>query len=216
MKESLSKFISQKDFPCVMAKSLLRKGNLTSFYVKELLSPETEKVILKRMYDFIEKFRDDTKVLSSFIISLGPESKVSFKEFEGMFWRFLSDLYELDKENYGHDPRVSSNPKNGDFSYSIMEEAFFILALHPHSPRLSRRFKSPTIVFNPHQQFENLRKNGIFSRIRSLIRKKDEELQGAANPMLGDFGEKSEVFQYLGITYPDNAQVPLKVRPPCK
>jgi FPC/CPF motif-containing protein YcgG len=104
---------------------------------------------------------------------------------------------------------VSSNPNSKNFSFSIMEEAFFILALHPDSPRLARRFPKPMIVFNPHQQFENLRSVGMYARVRDIIRKKDKLLQGFINPMLNDFGEKSEVFQYTGRMYDKNQPSPL-------
>ena len=76
-----------------------------------------------------------------------------------------------------------------------------MLSLHPDSPRWSRRFKHPAIVFNPHQQFENLRRKGLFTKIRNLIRKRDQELQGFTNPMLNDFGDKSEIYQYIGKLY---------------
>src|SRR5690606_15369143 len=157
MKELLSQFIFQKDFPCIMAKSLFKNGHVAIYSARDLLSPVTQNFILEEMYQFIEKFRAAPEKLSSFMIALDLKG-LSFQEFEKIFWKFLSDLYLMDKANYGHDPRVSSNPDDGDFSFSIKEESFFILGLHPKSPRKSRRFSIPTIVFNPHEQFERLRR----------------------------------------------------------
>lgn len=211
MKEILSRFIFQTDFPCIMAKSLFKKGNVQTYSIKDPLHPKTQKFVLERMYGFIEEFRRAPEKLSSFIVGL-EVGKLSFPEFEKIFWKFLSDIYLLDKELYSHDSRVSADPYEGNFSFSIKEESFFILGLHPESPRKSRRFSIPTIVFNPHEQFERLRKEGVFKKIRTLIRRKDEELQGEKNPMLSDFGGRSEVFQYLGVTYPSGTEVPLKVR----
>lgn len=107
----------------------------------------------------------------------------------------------MDKEKYEHDPRVSSQIASPDFSFSMKSEAFFILALHPQSPRLARRLPIPAIVFNPHQQFETLRKKGVFNKVRNFIRNRDKALQGFINPMLSDFGEKSEIYQYTGRVY---------------
>lgn len=211
MKELLTHFILKTDFPCIMAKSLLKTGNIETYSVDEPFLPGTQRFILKKMYRFIEEFRASPGKLCSFIVGFNL-GEISFGEFERVFWRFLSELYLIDKEVYAHDPRVSSNPYEGDFSFSLKEESFFILGLHPESPRISRRFSIPSIVFNPHEQFENLRRKGIFKKIRNLIRTKDELLQGEKNPMLSDFGGRSEVFQYLGVVYPDGAQVPLKVR----
>ena len=51
---------------------------------------------------------------------------------------------------------------------------------------------------NPHAQFERLRAEGRFARLRALIRARDIVLQGSSNPSLADFGERSEARQYSG------------------
>jgi hypothetical protein len=56
-----------------------------------------------------------------------------------------------------------------------------------------------------------MRKNGIFNKVRTMIRMKDKILQGTINPMLQDFGERSEVFQYLGKIYLPNDPIPLHI-----
>jgi FPC/CPF motif-containing protein YcgG len=70
--------------------------------------------------------------------------------------------------------------------------------MHPASSRLSRRFHWPTLVFNPRAQFERLRAEGKFERLRALVRERDVALQGTLNPNLADFGERSEARQYSG------------------
>jgi FPC/CPF motif-containing protein YcgG len=206
MKNELIKFITSKNFPCVMAKAVAAKGMMSLNEVKDLNHPDEVKNLLEKFYAFIEDYRKYPDRLSSFIICL--ENKMAFEEFEKVFWNFLRQLNQLDKSTYNHDSRVASDPNSENFSFSLKEEAFFILALHPESPRFSRRFSRPTIVFNPHQQFENLRKAGIFKRVRDIIRKRDKILQGFINPMLKDFGEKSEMYQYTGRQYSDHDQLP--------
>lgn len=193
MEASVRKFIEQSSFPCIMAKSLLRHGML------KVHSHVNIRNTLKNIYEFIDHYRNQPDRLSSFILCF--DQKINFADFEKQFWMILRSLNEMDKELYKHDERVSSDIHSPEFSFSLKSEAFFILLLHPESPRWARRFSYPAIVFNPHQQFEKLRKNGIFTRIRNLIRLRDISLQGYVNPMLSDFGQRSEIYQYTGKTY---------------
>ena len=186
-------FIQHSQFPCVMAKAVLTKGMLT---VHDYQSVEDT---LEAMYSFIDRYRERPSRLSSFILTF--DEIISFEEFEKKFWKLIKSLHLLDKKNYEHDPRVSNQTDSPDFSFSMKSEAFFILALHPDSPRFARRLPIPAIVFNPHQQFETLRKNGVFNKVRNFIRNRDKALQGFINPMLSDFGEKSELYQYTGRVY---------------
>jgi FPC/CPF motif-containing protein YcgG len=77
-------------------------------------------------------------------------------------------------------------------------QAFFVVGLSPQGERWARRFPWPTLVFNAHEQFEQLRRSGQFSRIRERIRERDVELEGEANPNLADFGNHTEARQYSG------------------
>lgn len=206
MDRFLSDFILNSRFPCIMAKSVLKKGFIS---YHKLQSMDEDKEYLDLAYQFIDEFRTHPDRLSSFIVSFTDERLQDFQFFEQEFWKFLKKLKFTDEQHYSHDPRVDSHPDSGNFSFSLKSEAFFILALHPDSPRFARRFSMPTIVFNPHVQFEKLKQKGIFKGIQKVIRKRDELLQDK-NPMLADFGEKSEVFQYLGKIYKPDSLNPLE------
>lgn len=54
------------------------------------------------------------------------------------------------------------------------------------------------LVFNLHRQFDALRSAGRYERMKAVIRQRDTALQGSANPMLDDFGTRSEARQYAG------------------
>jgi uncharacterized protein len=206
---SLRDFIGLPDFPCVMAKAVANQGFLIT---KSVMEPLREvDFILTQLYSFIDEFRSQPQRLSSFILVLKEPRLKSFEAFEKAFWPLIKTIHSLDKQLYPHDPRVGTNPDDDKFSFSLKSEAFFILTLHPQSPRWARRFKFPAIVFNPHVQFERLRSRGIFKKVRNLIRYRDKLLQGSINPMLNDFGEKSEVFQYLGKVYGPQDSNPLLV-----
>lgn len=195
-----------------MAKKVICNGSLTLIEVDDLTHPENVEYSLQQIYHQVERFRQTPSSLRSLVIATKNSQYQDFNSFEQVFWNFLEALHLLDKKSYQHDKRVSSDPNSPHFSYSLKEEAFFILALHPQSPRLARRFSTPSLVFNIHQQFELLRAKGVFAKIRDAIRKRDKSLQGSINPMLKDFGEKSEVFQYLGKTYEECDPCPFRIR----
>jgi FPC/CPF motif-containing protein YcgG len=208
MEELLSQFVLDKTFPCVMAKSVIKTGQVQVMRVKN--APEATHDVLEQFYSFIDDYRANPKNLRSFVLVLDDEKTLDFEHYENVFWEFLSRLSILDKKQFPHDARVSDDPQHPNFSYSIKSEAFFILGLHPKSPRFARRFVKPAIVFNLHQQFEQMRTKGVFIQVRNLIRLKDKILQGSINPMLKDFGESSEIFQYLGKVYQSSLELNLQ------
>jgi len=81
---------------------------------------------------------------------------------------------------------------------SFGEEAFFIVGLHPRASRPARRFERPVLVFNLHDQFEQLREQGRYERMRAKIIERDVALAGSPNPMLARHGTISEARQYSG------------------
>jgi FPC/CPF motif-containing protein YcgG len=62
----------------------------------------------------------------------------------------------------------------------------------------ARRFPNPTLVFNLHDQFERLREEGRYEKMREKILTRDKEIAGDINPMLARHGEASEARQYSG------------------
>jgi FPC/CPF motif-containing protein YcgG len=130
-----------------------------------------------------------------------------------MLWSRLNALAEWDRKNFRHDKRVDSDPSSTRFSFSLKEEAFFIIGLNPASSRRSRRFKYPSIVFNPHEEFERLKRAGRYESMKKVVRRRDELYSGSVNPMLKDFGEAPEVFQYSGKKYNQTWKCPLHHKP---
>lgn len=183
-----------------MAKAVAKTGRLSLTSANE---KTTTTETLGIIYTFIKHYRENSKKLSSLIIELDYKGLESFSSTENCFWNFIKKLSDADKAHFEHDPRVSNDSWSNYYSYSLMEEAFFLLLLHPKSPRLARRYYKAAIVFNLHDQFEALRKNEKFFRIRDLIRNRDQLLQGEDNPMLDDYGKGSEVYQYTGRHYHD-------------
>jgi hypothetical protein len=114
-------------------------------------------------------------------------------------WERLQSLADKDAwKGLDYDPRVCPDPDSPHFSLSFGEEGFFVVGLHPRASRPARRFARPTLVFNLHDQFERLRSDGRYDRMRASILSRDAALAGSVNPMLAHHGETSEAAQYSG------------------
>lgn len=200
--QNLTDKIKEAAFPCIMAKAVMNQGVCHNVQLSSNQVPELAQAMFNELSGFVDSYRANKERLHSCILSFPHDEFQSFEKFESTFWSLLSELRSIDGQHHPYDSRVSSNPDDGNFSFSVKEEAFFILLLHPNSPRKARQFPVPSIVFNPHQQFEDLRAKGTFERVRTTIRQRDERYQGSVNPMLMDFGsEVSEIYQYTGLDY---------------
>ena len=80
--------------------------------------------------------------------------------------------------------------------------------MHPNSSRKARKSPKPTLVFNLHSQFEKLREMGVYDQVRDRIRNRDLQKNGSINPMMMDFGKRSEAAQYSGREVNNNWECP--------
>lgn len=204
-------FVSQKEFPCVAAKAALSKQQINCFVAPHMACPDSDLSILNFLYSFVDKYRESGEMYHSAAVIFEQPVALTEKLFDTFLWQRLQALYDIDSRQYGYDERVSSDPFSSSFSFSLKEEAFFVVGLHPASSRPTRQFQYPTLVFNPHLQFEQLRGTLKYGNLKSVIRKRDIKYSGSINPMLEDFGESSEVFQYSGLKYDNLWQCPLKI-----
>jgi len=161
-------------------------------------TPGDDEQILTFIYQFVDSYRCSNESFHSAAVIFGNPKSASESEFEDMLWYRLNSFVELDRKKYSHDKRVDSDPTSHLFSFSLKEEAFFIIGLHPSSSREARRFAYPAIVFNPHEEFERLKRTGRYEPMKKVVRRRDEVYLGSFNPMLKDFGEAPDVFQYSG------------------
>ena len=202
-------FLSNKAFPCVAAKDAMAKGNIKLFVADNIGCPKDDKSILDFMYSFTAFYRKSIKGFYSAAIIFKQPEILSEEMFDVLLWKRLAALRSLDALQYRHDSRVAANPTDSNFSFSMMEEAFFIVGLNPMSSRPARRFKYATLVFNPHAQFETIKKDARYEKMKTIVRKRDVSFSGSVNPMLTDFGEASEVYQYSGKNYDSQWKCPL-------
>lgn len=204
-------FISDKNYPCVAARAALSRGNVPCLVAADMHNADQDERIFSFIQDFVAEFRQQEGVLySAAVIFKGPEN-ITEQSFEKYFWRRLQALATLDAKHFDYDARVSADPSHPNFSFSLAEEAFFIIGLHPSSSRHSRRFRYPAIIFNPHIQFDRLRTAGQYEKMKNIVRKRDKRYSGSINPMLHDFGQASEAMQYTGNQYDKQWTCPLHI-----
>ena len=204
-------FLEAKDFPCIAAKAAHDRNLIKCMVAGDMACAKDDTIILNFLYDFTDAYRSSNEFYHSAAI-IFTDPQISNEEmFDALLWRRLQALQILDAENYGYDNRVEADPASAKFSFSIKEEAFYIIGLHAASSRQARRFIHPTLVFNPHAQFEQLRASSKYDAMKNTVRKRDIAFSGSVNPMLQDFGESSEVFQYSGRKYVDSWKCPLKI-----
>ena len=207
--ESYLSYIEHEEFPCIAAKAALAKQQIKCFVAFHMACPNDDKNILNFLYTFIEEYRASPNLFhSAAIIFKGPmfDTEIAFDNY---LWKRLQALTNLDAKNYKYDDRVDNDPNSPSFSFSLKEEAFFIIGLHPNNNRHARVFDFPTLVFNPHKQFEQLRETARLEKMKKIVRQRDLVTSGSVNPMLEDYGESSEVFQYSGRKYDEKWHCPL-------
>lgn len=201
---SLAAMIAHRDFPCLGARSVFRQDRATIRVYDRLASPDATTALLADLRSFATTV-DPASGFASFIAVFRGPTVAGEREFERLLWTQLRLLHGADDTDWNAE--VSDDPTDEHFAFSVAGTAFFVVGLHPQASRDARRTASPTLVFNLHQQFEELRESGRFARMRDLIRERDLHLQGSINPMVSDHGSSSEARQYSG-RHVDDAWLP--------
>ncbi len=209
----LRRFIAEPAFPCVGAKSALARGQLAIVVARDIASAWDDLRIYPLLLDFVDSYRLEPTLFRSFAVVFEGPHGLSETAFEHHLWNRVQSLSDKDAwQGKPYDRRVSPDPHDTDFSLSFGGEAFFIVGLHPAASRPARRFQAPTMVFNLHDQFETLRQQGAYERLRSSILSRDVALAGSVNPMLARYGESSEARQYSGREVGADWQCPFRPR----
>jgi FPC/CPF motif-containing protein YcgG len=203
--DAVESMVLHPDYPCLGARSVFNRDRATVVVLEQLASDVSTQALLRALTDFGRE--TDRAAGFASLVAVFRAAQISDEaEFERLLWRQLELLHEADSQPW--DPQVSDDPDNPHFAFSVAGTAFFVVGLHPRSSRIARRTPLPTLVFNLHEQFEELRASDRFDRMRDTIRRRDEELQGSLNPMVADHGRSSEARQYSGRSVPDDWEAP--------
>lgn len=195
-------FIDQDHFPCVGAKAALARSAIQISEFGVLGDAATDGELLGGLSAFASMVEagdyPDATVHSFAALFHGPLGAGELR-FEQLLWDQLWRLHRLDRRSGTRSARdVSSDTESAHFSLSIASHPFFIIGLHPGASRIARRFCHPTLVFNSHRQFQQLRIDGRYQKMQEATRERDLALQGSLNPNLADFGAAPEAKQYSG------------------
>ena len=203
-------FITDRGFPCVGAKSALGKDQLTHLVLDDMRTGLEDQTLLRAFYRFVDRYRADRTLFTSFAVSWRGPVGLSEEAFEDLLWERLGALHRLDEAEHDWDERVDADPDSPHFSFSLRGEAFFVVGLHDGASRQARRFAYPTLVFNLHDQFETLRAQGRYEKLHETIMQRDAALQGEPNPMLAQHGEAPPARQYSGRKVEEDWQCPFR------
>lgn len=194
-----SALVSPRDYPCLGARSVLHRQRATVHGYQGLGSDASTAAILRDLTGFGESV-DLSGGFASFVAVFLGGGRYDEPTFEKLLWRQLQAIRDLDTAD--PDPAVSDDPRDPHFAFSAGGRAYFVIGMHPGASRPARRSATPMVVFNLHEQFETLRQEGRFERMRDMIRQRDAAANGSVNPMVADHGDGSEARQYSGRLLP--------------
>ena len=195
-------FVDDPAFSCVGAKAALARGAIETHRFGRLGDRGNDAPLLDALARFGTRIDagagDATTVRSCVALFDGPQD-TGERRFEAMLWSQLQRLHDLDvRRGRAWAAGVSRDPDDPRFSLSLAGHPYFVIGLHPGASRRARRFAWPALVFNSHRQFDCLRADGRYAKMRAATRARDLALQGSLNPNLADFGSAPETRQYSG------------------
>lgn len=194
--------IESPAFPCVGAKAALKKESYRFGAYGKITDKDSFHGLCHDLSYFAQEQKEMHGDFTTFIACFDQPNDVfqDALDFEDQTWQMLGKLHDVDTSHYDYDVLASANPSDDHFAFSFAGTAYFVAALSPVSPRLSRRFVTPAYVFNAHYQFEAMKKKGKFEKLRDVIRHNDAALEGhKPNDIAADFGDVSEAIQYCGV-----------------
>jgi uncharacterized protein len=195
--QAFEALVAAQDFPCLGAKASQARHGLHFLGAHDIASARDDRRITAGLQDFAGRHGEHSLFVS--LVVLFPFStRLSERGFEVALWQRLRAIHVIDREEHGWDASVSDDPASANFSMSVGGKAFYVVGLHPDASRRARRFRCPVLVFNPHSQFEQLRADGRYGKLRQAIVQRDIAYAGSANPMLAVHGKSPEARQYSG------------------
>lgn len=211
--EEFRDFVRADRFPCVGAKSALGRGQMRIVVARDIRSAWDDLRIYPGLLDLARSYAAEPKLFQTLVVVFEHDGGLGEEAFEAHMWDRIQSLSDKDAMfAQTPDPRVAHDPGNPHFSLSFGGQAFFVVGLHPGASRPARRFSRPAMVFNLHDQFEQLRVQGRYEQLRAAIIGRDAAIAGSVNPMLSRHGELSEARQYSGRAVGNDWECPFAGR----
>ena len=208
-----AEFVSDRAFPCVGAKAALNRDGMRFVVARDFRSAWDDLRILPALHALARGYQREPALFQSLVVLFEGGAPDTEADYEQSLWQRLQSLSDKDQWlGQRPDPRVAHDPGDPHFAMSFGGEAFFVVGLHPGSSRPARRFRVPAMVFNLHDQFEQLRASGRYDPLRETIIDRDVALAGSPNPMLAEHGRVSAARQYSGRAVDADWQCPFAGR----
>lgn len=206
-------FVRAPDFSCVGAKSALAKDRMDVITARDMTSAWDDLRIYPRLFELAQSYRAAPTIFQSLVVVFEGPDHLDEAQFEDHLWARLQSLADKDAwRGVPYDGEVESDPDSPHFAFSLGGEAFFVVGMHPNASRPARRFERPAVVFNIRRQFEMLREQGKYERLRESILARDLALSGTENPMIARHGEASAARQYSGRAVANDWQCPFHAK----
>jgi len=206
-------YISVPDFPCVGAKAALVQGNVEFRVYRDIAQEDQATSLWFDLLAYVDTIDLKDPRVRSFVALFPESAPVSELEFEKLLFDRLGDLSDASKSlKFNWHEAVSPDPENPHFSMSIAGHPFFVVGMHSNASRNARRTPFPVLVFNSNLQFNQLKADGRYDKLKKVIRKREIMFNGTINPMLDDHGSSSEARQYSGRRLPDNWVCPMRLK----
>jgi hypothetical protein len=205
----LEAFIKSDHFPCAGAKSAFRLGQISLVEGGDFLSDECDARIHAELSRFGRELDTHSMPFKTLVCGFHRSPVMDEKTFETVLWARLQRLHQFDRErDVPWANNVSPDPASENFGLSINGVAYFVIGLHPGASRAARRFCRPALVFNSHDQFQQLRADGRYLALQKVIREKELDVNGSINPMIGTHGQRNQAAQYSGRQVGDDWTCP--------
>lgn len=206
-------FVREAEFPCVGAKAALQRGGMRFVVGRDFRSAWDDLRIMPALLQIARDYVADPRPFQSLAVLFEGGAPDNEAGFETLLWERLQSLTDKDQWlGQIADPRVKHDPEDPHFAMSFGGQGFFVVGLHPTASRPARRFAAPALVFNLHDQFEQLRAQQRYEPLRAKILERDLALAGSVNPMLARHGQISSARQYSGRAVDESWACPFSGR----
>ncbi len=196
--DAFREWVLDPEFSCLAGRSALHRSTYRFGAYERLDDEDVTAGLARDLYAFAAERAGFRSGFTTFAAVFRGDRDLDEPAFEARLWSQLQRLHDLDARYHPWDERVASNPGDAEFSFSVAGTAYFVVGMHPHASRRARRFAWPALVFNAHDQFEQLRKAGTLAGLQRQIRQREIALDGTLNANLSEYGEASEALQYSG------------------
>ena len=177
---AFQKLVTDFSFPCIGAKAPWNCGAVSFGFYERLANDTSTKNLARDLEQFTRRnIQQTANQLATLIAVFRGPFDLDEREFEKLLWSQLQNLHNLDSQRFARDPSVSSDPTQPEFSFSFAGQTYYVIGMHGNSSREARRFPWPTLVFNPHEQFEKLLNDGNWEHCRDQFERVTEDSSAA-------------------------------------